>query len=784
MSATLATMERTRLDDALDLARAGHLVVMCHGVTNDWDFRRSTYTYNCTCGKPKCGKSTGKHPVFSAWTKTATADEQVLRDQFGELRFTPNLGIVLGVQPDGAYIVAVDVDDEDRFASLVVEHGPLPATRCGRSPRGARLIFRLPECDTSALKNITALGGASGVDVKLEGGQVVVVGRNVHGAYKGFDFTVPIAELPTQWVAAITPKAYVAPAPKQRAALASTPTIERVRRYLESMDPSIEGANGSAVLLRAACKIVGSIPSESDQASLLDEFNATKCQPAWSERELAHVLDSARKKNPEPLPDRPLRKSSMMVAKPAQHVTSPNGEDPDDYEEQPEPDDETRVRVSPGVEFVRGDHAELAGMLLGRLPGEPVHDEGALYGYDDGTGLWRAIDRTEQSRVVQSFAGAALPSGKAVRIGANDVSGTIRLAADLAAKDRFFSSAPFGLMFANGFLSVTKDGATIQPHAPEHRARFGYPFDYQPRTPTLFLGFLAALFRDDADRAERITFTQEFFGSSLLGIAPRWQRCLVAVGDGANGKSRLAEIVRATMPTGSTCSIPPQDFGNEYRRAMLAGKRLNIVAELPEAEIIASEAFKGIITGDEITARAIREAPFNYQPVAGHYFAANRLPGTSDTTHAFWRRFVAMRFTRQFKEGDPDRDPNVHTKIIAAELPEIVAWLVDGAVRMLRNEAYTLPPSHDAEIKAWSKSADQVACFLEEATVPSKAQHPKAAPHDWTMATVLHDSYRDWAERAGHRPPLARNKFGTRLAALNVPKWDGESGAFYARAKK
>lgn len=177
------------------------------------------------------------------------------------------------------------------------------------------------------------------------------------------------------------------------------------------------------------------------------------------------------------------------------------------------------------------------------------------------------------------------------------------------------------------------------------------------------------------------------------------------------------------MPDGSTCAIAPQVFEQEYRRAMLAGKRLNFVSELPEAEILASESFKSIVDGSLITARHIREAPFQFCPVAGHYDAANKLPGTNDTTHAFFRRFMIVGFNRNFQD-DPTRDPLIAKKIIAAELPAIVGWVPDGAARLIAAGKYTIPASHFEAMAAWRRGADQVAQFVAERTAPSASPRP------------------------------------------------------------
>ncbi len=179
------------------IARAGYRVVLVHTV-NDEGF--------CSCGRgAKCPERTrGKHPLAASWTKRATDDEQVLRDQAARLTFEPNLGIALGVQSNGRYLVCIDEDDEERMAVLEAEFGELPETLRGQSPKGLRLFFWLTDgTPLDRVKNITGVGGKIGVDMKAAGGQVVVVGRNAGGEYTCFDPSVPAAELPPAWTLAI-----------------------------------------------------------------------------------------------------------------------------------------------------------------------------------------------------------------------------------------------------------------------------------------------------------------------------------------------------------------------------------------------------------------------------------------------------------------------------------------------------------------------------------------------------------------------------------------------------
>jgi putative DNA primase/helicase len=181
------------------------------------------------------------------------------------------------------------------------------------------------------------------------------------------------------------------------------------------------------------------------------------------------------------------------------------------------------------------------------------------------------------------------------------------------------------------------------------------------------------------------------------------------------------------------------------------------VTELPKGNI-ASEALKGLISGEPITGRPIRQAPFTYRPRAGHIFLSNRLPKSCDPSHGFWRRFVVIRFNRRFTD-DVARDPWIADRLVAVERPSIVSWMLEGAVRLMAQNGYTIPASHNSELTNWRRHPDPIAAFIGERTSPT-------ARGRGTLAALLHRSYRKWAEKNGHEP-VSLTMFGIRLGELD-----------------
>jgi putative DNA primase/helicase len=424
--------------------------------------------------------------------------------------------------------------------------------------------------------------------------------------------------------------------------------------------------------------------------------------------------------------------------------------------------------------FERGDETEIGIALLdafadkdrhGKLRHESlVFDEGSLYRFDRSEGIWLKPTEKEQTLVVQGFAGSPLATGNStLKINSKTEQGAIRLAHRRVKDDGFFSDAPVGFAFKNGFVEVSAEGLNLRQHQGDDRARYKFEFDFLPSPRTdRWLNFLDDLFINDVDKTERIAFLQEFLGASLIGITPTYGAVvLVLLGEGNNGKSKLAQIIEGCFPPGSTCALAPHRWREDYHVGQLAGKRLNIVGELPSRELQDSEIFKLIVTAEQkVRARSPFKEPFEFLAQAGHLFLANKLPGSSDQTLGFWRRFVLMPLTRIFIEG-ADEDKDIVAKVFE-DKAGIVNWLLEGAVAVLRRGRISkAPASSEAAKAAWQLDADPVRRFVMTGT------EIDVSTDGMSSLAGLYSSWKDWAQTKGHKA-MAENTFGSRLKSVMI----------------
>jgi hypothetical protein len=150
-----------------------------------------TESGRCQCGRPTCApRSAGKHPIRPAWQSTPP-DAQLGPGE--------NLGLRMGIQPSGAAVVALDVDEPEAFAQLCAQLGPLPETLRTETGRGYHLIFQVPPALLPQLRNFVKRGGC---DLRAEGGQVVAApSKHYSGRLYALSSAVAPAWLPPNWFA-------------------------------------------------------------------------------------------------------------------------------------------------------------------------------------------------------------------------------------------------------------------------------------------------------------------------------------------------------------------------------------------------------------------------------------------------------------------------------------------------------------------------------------------------------------------------------------------------------
>jgi len=497
-------------------------------------------------------------------------------------------------------------------------------------------------------------------------------------------------------------------------------------------------------------------------AEMLGTINRTRCNPPLPDSDLETIAKSVARYDPEPV----------------QVATTPKSDGAGGAPLEPS-----------GPRFTLGSEVEIAEAVSGDLErGEipMVFDRGMLWSYREDRGLWVEVRGEILRRLVTSYDGEWINAGldrngnpKVVPLKVSQ-----RLTADieklvytLRHQHGWLNSQAEGIAFRDCFVRIDADGVHQEDFSPDHRQVSGLPFDFIPGArPAQFIQTLRECWEPEEDREARIELLREWIGAALCNRATLYDKGVILVGGGANGKSTIQTIVKGLFPANAVTAVNPQDMDNEYRRAMLATARLNIVAELPETDILNSEAVKAMISGDLVVARHIRQAPFEYHPKAAHLFSANSLPGVKDMTQGFWRRWIVLDFSREFAEGEQDR--YLAGRIVSTELADLAAWALEGAARLAARGRFDVPGSVENAVSEWRRTADQVAMFVDMRLDRTLDNEPLPRSY-WTPAGELYNFYVQWTVQAGHRQ-LSQVNFGKRLNILGIERSRTGKGVVWA----
>lgn len=395
---------------------------------------------------------------------------------------------------------------------------------------------------------------------------------------------------------------------------------------------------------------------------------------------------------------------------------------------------------------------------LARDQHEPVFANGAFFVPGD-SGLWEQMSHERMQVLV-----AELHGGKKLCRKHSDFKQIVEHLAALSEADGFFDEAALGVASPAGLHRLT-NGCSVEcvPLGLTHRQTFRLPHapDFDAEAPLLD-GVLDQAFAGD-DAAAQTDMWWQAFGASLFGLMPRLQLVVLLLGRERSGKSLLQRVLERTFPAEAVGAVSPASWGHEYHVAALGGKRVNVVGELSDDAPIPAAAFKNVTGQNLVAGRHPTHRPFSFRCQAAHWFASNVLPPTTDRSEAFYRRWRVLRFANTVPA---DRvDPDLFEKIVATEMPAILASAFLGAERVARAGALRETAAHAAVLERWRLAANPLQQFLADGEWVEI--DPGAAEH---TTPAVYEAYRRWSASCGFRNPFGRNHFLELLDATGAAR--------------
>jgi putative DNA primase/helicase len=240
-----------------------------------------------------------------------------------------------------------------------------------------------------------------------------------------------------------------------------------------------------------------------------------------------------------------------------------------------------------------------------------------------------------------------------------------------------------GVLNGNLFLDEHGKLCGLLPHTPDIYITSQLPVMYKrgmdcPKIKNFLVDIV------DVDAAKTII---EFLGYCLYW-SNSLEKWLLLYGYGENGKTRLVQLIREFLGDTSVVSKTLQALvENRFATSGLFGKRANIVGDLSSRTIYDTGMIKTLTSSDGISAEKKGKDAFEFVSFAKLIIATNRPPRITkaEQTHAFFRRILWIEFTRQFREGNPKRDPFILEKILTPdELSGLLNAALDGLEKIMR----------------------------------------------------------------------------------------------------
>jgi putative DNA primase/helicase len=311
----------------------------------------------------------------------------------------------------------------------------------------------------------------------------------------------------------------------------------------------------------------------------------------------------------------------------------------------------------------------------------------------------------------------------------------------------------------------------LKPHDPEFYCTYSLPVAFDPDSDRKCERWERYL-QETVQTKEPIAQLQEFMGY-VLARHTKFEKCLLLVGPGSDGKSTFLKIMKELVGDENCAAVSFQDLEDQFQRSSLYNKLLNISTEVG-AKAIESPYFKAITSGDPINAAFKHKNTFTFNPYCKLAFAANRLPRMLDNSDGFFRRILPVRFKRQFLDDDPDKDPELFD-ILKGELSEIFAWSVVGLARLVEQKKFTQSDETRDLMMDYRRINNPVLCYVED-----RCQMDEDSE---ILKADLYDDYKSYCGKSGYTSMNRENFFRELYVAVHNlkqyrPRIDGKRELF------
>jgi putative DNA primase/helicase len=239
---------------------------------------------------------------------------------------------------------------------------------------------------------------------------------------------------------------------------------------------------------------------------------------------------------------------------------------------------------------------------------------------------------------------------------------------------------------------------------------------------------------------------QRYFGAGCSGKNPKDKMALL-FGSGSNGKTVLLESAAhclgayaATLDIKFLCSDEAfkSNSGHQDAIAQLAGVRFCSAIESKSGDRMNEGNVKRLTGGDGIPVSRKHEHTFTMYPAFQLFILTNHKPKIAGRDDGIWRRIELLPF--DFKIPEERKDLDFKEKLLDADAPYIMAWLIDGCRKWYAG-GYGSYQTTSAATKDYKQNEDTIGAFIDDCCTVD--------PGFSVQAGQLRTAYEKWAKDTG-----------------------------------
>lgn len=261
------------------------------------------------------------------------------------------------------------------------------------------------------------------------------------------------------------------------------------------------------------------------------------------------------------------------------------------------------------------------------------------------------------------------------------------------------------IAFSNGVYDLNR--RRMQYFDPALSCTYQVPYAYEKEAACpLWHGFLNFVLPDEIDRKR----LQEFIGMTYIDRRKmRIEKALVLIGEGANGKSVVFNVVRALVGDKYVASLSPNQLRDDRHLMNLIGKRLNYCSEVRASDTMTS-ALKALISAEPVAGWGLYKG-VSYVICPPIIFTMNRYPNIDDRSQGFFRRMLPLRFGVTIPPIMQNKQ--LADTIIQRELSGIFNWAMEGRDRLIAQRGeFSRSDAHDRELERMEAESSPILQYM------------------------------------------------------------------------